>query len=100
MFAWLNGSYLFGARAGGTAVLGEYTLNLGDLNPGTYFLQLLLEDHGGTNGYNVLITADTFIPGPPPSAVPIPAAGFLLVSALGAAFGARRFARRHRTVQR
>ena len=61
IFAWLDGAYLFGARAGGTANAGEYILNLGDLAAGTHYLQLLLEDHGGSNGYIVDITADTFI---------------------------------------
>jgi hypothetical protein len=67
IFAWLDGVYLLGARAGGGPVLGEYTLNLGDLAAGSYYLQLLLEDHGGSNGYAVEITADAFVPGPPPA---------------------------------
>lgn len=73
MFAWLDGVYLFGARAGGGPSAGEYVLDLGDLEAGTHYLQLLLEDHGGTNGYIVDITADTFIPGPPPSEIAEPA---------------------------
>ena len=64
IFVWLNGNYEFGARAGGTAVAGEYSINLGDLAAGTHYLQLLLEDHGGSNGYIVDITADEFIPAP------------------------------------
>lgn len=86
MFAWLDGTYLFGARAGGTASPGEYVLNLGDLSAGTHHLQLLLEDHGGSNGYVVNITADTFIPGPPPVPEPGMAAVFgtgLIMLALG-----------------
>lgn len=66
IFAWLDGNYLFGARAGGGPILGEYSLNLGDLAAGTHYLQLLLEDHGGSNGYAVQITADTFISAPVP----------------------------------
>lgn len=81
MFAWLDGTYLFGARAGGGPSAGEYVLNLGDLDAGTHYLQLLLEDHGGTNGYIVDITADTFIPGPPPSEIPEP--GMLAVFGFG-----------------
>lgn len=65
IFVWLDGSYLFGARAGGSFNLGEYSVNVGDLSAGTHFLQLLLEDHGTTNGYAVDITADTFVPGVP-----------------------------------
>lgn len=64
IFVWLNGNYEFGARAGGGPVPGEYSINLGDLAAGTHYLQLLLEDHGGTNGYIVDITADEFIPAP------------------------------------
>ena len=73
IFAWLDGDYLFGARAGGGASPGEYVLNLGDLDAGTHYLQLLLEDHGGSNGYDVNITADTFIPGPPTAQIAEPA---------------------------
>jgi len=80
MFVWLDGNYIFGARAAGSFSLGEYTLNLGDLSAGTHFLQLLLEDHGSTNGYAVEISADTFVPGPPP--VPEPATSLLLGAGL------------------
>ncbi len=72
IFAWLDGKYLLGRRDPGGVVLGEYTLNLGDLAAGTHFLQLLVEDHGVTNGYAVQITADTFVPAPQ-GVVPEPA---------------------------
>lgn len=79
IFVWLDGTYLFGARAAGTHVLGEYVVGVGNLSAGTHFLQLLLEDHGSTNGYDVQITADTFIPGPGPGgSVPEPATLALL----------------------
>lgn len=90
MFAWLDGVYLFGARAGGGPSAGEYVLDLGDLAAGTHYLQLLLEDHGGTNGYIVDITADTFIPGPPPSEIAEPAP----LAILGLGFIAMTFVRR------
>ena len=82
IFAWLDGNYLGGARRAGSVFLGEDIFNIGDLSAGTHFLQLLLEDHGSTNGYAVEITADTFIPGPPAPQVPIPAAVWLFGSAL------------------
>jgi hypothetical protein len=80
---WLDGQYILGGRAGGGPSLGEYTANLGDLASGTHFLQLLLEDHGVTNGYLVNIAADSFIPGPPPTtSVPEPTSLALLVLGL------------------
>ncbi len=79
IFLWLDGAYLFGARGPGAVVPGEYSLAIGDLAAGTHFLQILLEDHGSVDGYNVLITADSYIPGPPPgNTVPEPASLALL----------------------
>ena len=66
IYAFLDGTYLLGRRDAGGVALGEYSLDIGNLSAGTHFLQLLLEDHGSTNGYAVKISADTFIPGPPP----------------------------------
>jgi len=66
IFVWLDGNYVGGARDPGAAIPGEYSYNLGDLTSGTHYLQLLLEDHGVTNGYDVNVTADTFTPGPNP----------------------------------
>ena len=82
IYAWLDGDYIGGARAGGGPALGEYTYDLGDLEEGNYFLQLLLEDHGSINGYVVEITADEFIEGPTPAPIPVPAAIWLFGSAL------------------
>ena len=87
IFAWLDGTYLGGARRAGGVSLGEHVFNVGDLTAGTHFLQLLLEDHGQANGYAVEITADTFIPGPP---VPIPAALWLFGSGLLGLIGVAR----------
>jgi len=91
IYAWLDGVYIGGGRNAGGVVLGEYSFNIGNLDSGTHFLQLLLEDHGVTNGYAAQITADTYIPGPPP--VPIPAAIWLFGSGLVGLIG---FARRNR----
>ncbi len=83
IYVWLDSTYLFGARGPGTFVPGEYMVPVGDLAAGTHFLQLLLEDHGVINGYAVQITADTFVPGPPPSGVPEPSTyALLLVGAM------------------
>lgn len=82
IFVWLDGAYIGGARAPGGVSPGEHTYNLGDLSAGTHYLQLLLEDHGVTNGYAVNITADTYTPGTP-GAVPEP--GVLWLFAIGLA---------------
>ena len=88
IFVWLDGDYIGGARRSGGVSLGEHIFDVGDLDAGTHFLQIVLEDHGSTNGYAVEITADTFTPGPPPE-IPIPAAIWLfgsgLISLLGIA---------------
>ncbi len=82
IFAWLDGTYLFGARAGGGPTPGEYSINLGDLAAGTHYLQLLLEDHGGTNGYDVEITADTFIEVSEPAPLAVLGLGLVVLAAV------------------
>jgi hypothetical protein len=66
IYVWVNGTYKFGAMAPGGSVAYEYSnINLGTLNVGTNYIQILREDHGGATGYDVLITADpTSIPEP------------------------------------
>jgi hypothetical protein len=91
IFAWLDGNYIFGTRAGGSYSQWEYTLSLGNFSAGTHYLQLLLEDHGGSNGYAVEITADSFQPGP--VVIPTPDGGAtmgLLTLALSGLVWARR----------
>ena len=83
LFVWLNGSFLGGHLRPGGSVLGEFTLDLGSLGSGTNYLQILREDHGGGTGYAVSVTGDV-------AAVPLPAAGFLLLGGLGALAGLRR----------
>jgi hypothetical protein len=55
IFVWVNGVYAFGALAPGGAIAGEYVVPLGNMSRGTNFVQILREDHGGTNGYSVQI---------------------------------------------
>lgn len=80
IYVWLDGVYIGGARGPGSYSPAEYSFNLGDLGAGTHFLQLLLEDHGVTNGYDAKVTADTFIP-----VTPVPEPGALALFGLGLA---------------
>jgi hypothetical protein len=75
VFVWLNGGYLFGARAGGGSALGEYLLTLSNL-VGTNYLQILRGDHGGGTGYDISLTADR-VPVPAPAALALFAMGLL-----------------------
>ena len=65
IFVWLDGNYLFGARAGGGSSLGEYMPALGNISAGIHYLQLLREDHGGATGYDIQLTADFVRPSVP-----------------------------------
>ena len=89
IFVWLDGDYIGGARRSGGVSLGEHIFDVGDLDAGTHFLQILLEDHGSTNGYAVEITADTFTPGAPPD-IKIAAARWLVGACVGGLGGGGR----------
>lgn len=89
IFAWLDGTYLFGARAPGHFPVGEYVLDIGDFDAGTHYLQLLLEDHGTIDGYAVEITADQFTPAPP-AVIPAPGTILLLFAGTGLLMQRRR----------
>ncbi len=93
IYAWLNGTYLGGARRAGGVSLGEHVFTIPTLSAGTHYLQLLLEDHGSANGYAVRITADTFTPGPPPGSVPESPSILVFVLAAALIAGFRRVAR-------
>ena len=85
VFVWLNGNYLFGARAPGGSVAGEYSLNLPTLT-GINYLQILREDHGGGTGYDIALTGDRAI-----ARVAEPASiGMLLMGLAGIAWSLRR----------
>ncbi|KMQ74637.1 PEP-CTERM sorting domain-containing protein [Marinobacter subterrani] len=56
IFAWINGNFEFGAMASGGSSPGEYSFGT-VLGAGTHYLQLLREDHGGSTGYDIMVTA-------------------------------------------
>lgn len=69
VFVWLNGNYLFGARAAGGATPGEYVLALPNLGAGLNYLQILREDHGGGTGFDISLTGDYLRQVPEPSSL-------------------------------
>jgi hypothetical protein len=81
IFVWLNGSYLFGARAGGGSTLGEYTRVLPDL-VGFNYLQILREDHGGGTGYDILLSADRVVVVPEPMSIGLLSLGLLGIASV------------------
>lgn len=83
LFVWLNGTFLGGHLRPGGVTLGEFVLNIGSIGAGSNYLQVLREDHGGGTGYAVSVIGDV-------AAVPLPAAGFLMLGGLGALAALRR----------
>lgn len=63
ILVWLNGNYIFGARAGGGSTLDEYNIDVA-IGAGSHRLQILREDHGGSTGYNIRADAVTAVPEP------------------------------------
>ncbi len=66
VYVWLDGEFKGGALRPGGVALGEHVFELGDIEYGTHYLQILLEDHGTTNGFQILIEADAVDETPPP----------------------------------
>jgi hypothetical protein len=83
VFVFLNGTFLGGQLRPGGAVLGEFSLSLGDLGAGTNYLQILREDHGGGTGWSISVTGE-------PAPIPLPASAWLLGAGLGGLVALRR----------
>lgn len=58
IFMWLDGIYLFGAMASGGSTLGEYKLNIPSISSGMHYVQILREDHGGSDNFDIVATGD------------------------------------------
>ena len=58
IFVWLDGKYLGGHLRPGYSVPGEHQFTVNYLAAGTHYLQVLREDHGVVDGYDVSVTAD------------------------------------------
>lgn len=56
LYAWIDGGYQFGAMSSGGSFPGEYSFST-VLGAGTHYLQLLREDHGGSTGYDIKVSA-------------------------------------------
>lgn len=56
--AFLSSIFLKGWSAPGGTSPNEYSLNLGSLGSGNHYLQILSEDHSGSDGYDVKVTGD------------------------------------------
>ena len=55
-FYQVSGTFLKGWSAPGGTSPNEYSLNLGSLGSGNHYLQILSEDHSGSDGYDVKVT--------------------------------------------
>lgn len=55
-FVWLNGTFLKGQLASGGAVPGELTIDVGRVEAGMNYVQILRTDNGGGTGFDILAT--------------------------------------------
>lgn len=83
LFVWVNGQYKFGATAPGGAFPSEYpNVNLGQLNPGQNWIQILRTDHGGRTGSYISVVGDYNISQVPESSSAIALAVFGILCSL------------------
>jgi len=59
IFVWLDGNFLSGQLRPYGVDLGELSINIGNIDPGIHYLQVLREDHGGGTGYATLVSLTT-----------------------------------------
>jgi hypothetical protein len=96
LFVWVNGQYKFGGVAPGfSSPAGQYeytNVSLGDLPPGTNYIQVLREDNGVGTGYSVRITHSrlgpllpTIVQSPASQTAPVNSTMTMTVVATGAA---------------
>lgn len=86
VFLWVDGAFQGGYLRPGGAFAGEHVFNLGTLDAGTHYIQVLREDHGGATGYTVNVTGDV----QRTEAVPEPGTFALIGLGLAGLFGMRR----------
>ncbi|MDD2851901.1 MAG: PEP-CTERM sorting domain-containing protein [Desulfuromonadaceae bacterium] len=85
LYVWLDGTYLNGWMAPGGVGTYEYSQAIGSLSAGDHYLQVLREDHGGSDGFTILVQGET---------APVPEPGTIALLGLGMAglalYGKRR----------
>lgn len=82
-YVWLNGKFLGGLTSPGkNRNMETLALELGPIDAGMNYLQVLREDHAGTRRYSINVSGD-YIDQQALSPVPLPASGLLLFGAAG-----------------
>ncbi len=89
IYIWLDGDYKYGALRGGGSSINEYDLDLSSVANGHHYLAVLMEDHGGGTGFDILVSGAQSAIQP---SVPAPAAFILFVTGLLGLVRARRTA--------
>lgn len=82
IFVWLDGTFLNGWLAPGGTYPNEYSINIGTMSAGNHYLQILREDHGGSDGYAINVTGDT-APVPEPATMLLFGTGIAGLAAVG-----------------